>query len=66
MKDISKVIEFVCDSIDRGDINTVKEALEAFAEFPVSAKVDMEFVEKCLEEEFEEGFSENWELVREL
>ena len=57
--DISEHIEYVMDLIDRGEINSVEEGLVKFE----GLKVDMELVKKCLEEEFEEGYSENWELV---
>jgi hypothetical protein len=63
MKDISEVIDFVCDLIDRGEINNVGEGMEVFKEELEGMEVDMEIVEKCLREEFEEGYCENWELV---
>ena len=63
MKDISEVIDFVCDLIDRGEVNSVEEGMEVFKEELEGIEVDMGIVEKCLKEEFEEGYSENWELV---
>jgi hypothetical protein len=61
--DISEVIDFVCDLIDRGEVNNVEEGMDVFREELKGMEVDMGIIEKCLKEEFVEGFSENWELV---
>ena len=61
MKDISIVIEYVGDMIDRGYINCVKDGLREFLKD--GGKVDVCLVERCLEEEFEEGWSDNWDGV---
>ena len=63
MKDISEVIDFVCDLIDRGEVNSVEGGMDVFREELKEREVNMGIIEKCLKEEFEEGFSENWELV---
>jgi hypothetical protein len=56
---ISEHIDYVMDLVDRGEIGSVEEGLVKFE----GLKVDMELVKKCLVEEFEEGYSDNWELV---
>ena len=63
MKDISEVIDFVCDLIDRGEVNNVERGMDVFREELKGREVNMGIIKKCLKEEFEEGFSESWELV---
>jgi hypothetical protein len=63
MKDISEVIDFVCDLIDRGEVNNVEGGMDVFREELKGREVNMGIIKKCLKEEFEEGFSESWELV---
>ena len=64
MRDICDVIENVCDEIDRGGVNSVEDGVYEFEK--CSLNVDMKLVRECLEEEFEEGFSEKWEEVEVL
>jgi len=64
MRDISEIIENVCDYIDRGIVNSVEDGIEEFKK--CDFKLNMDLVRKCLEEEFEEGYSELWEEVEVL
>tara|TARA_R100000030_G_scaffold79817_1_gene62705 strand:+ start:128 stop:325 length:198 start_codon:yes stop_codon:yes gene_type:complete len=61
MRDISEVIDSVCDEIDRGVVNSVEDGVIKFEE--CGLKLNMDLVRECLEEEFEEGFSELWNEV---
>ena len=64
MRDISEIIENVCDYIDRGIVNSVEDGIEEFKK--CGFKLNMDLVRECLEEEFEEGYSELWEEVEVL
>ena len=64
MRDISVIIESVCDEIDRGGVNSVEDGVSKFED--CGLKLNMDLVRECLEEEFEEGFSELWEEVEVL
>jgi len=64
MRDISEIIENVCDNIDRGIVNSVSDGIEEFKK--CGLKLNMDLVRECLEEEFEEGYSELWEEVEVL
>jgi hypothetical protein len=64
MKDISEVIDYVCDLIDRGDVNSVEEGVCEFEKCGLN--VDMKLVRECLDEEFEEGYCDRWEEVEVL
>ena len=61
-KELAKKIEEVMDLVDRGVLSSVDEVMDEFEGY----NINMTLLRSIVDEEFEEGFSDRWEELKEL
>lgn len=61
-KKLADKIEEVMDLVDRGDLSSVDEVMDEFEGY----NINMTLLRSIVDEEFEEGFSDRWEELKEL
>ena len=61
-KELADKIEEVMDLVDRGVLSSVDEVMDEFEGY----NINMTLLRSIVDEEFEEGFSDRWEELKEL
>jgi hypothetical protein len=61
-KKLADKIEEVMDLVDRGELSSVDEVMDEFEGY----NINMTLLRSIVDEEFEEGFSDRWEELKEL